>query len=55
MVNKQNGKKKPLKQPKKERESDNPDDIALKKKLQDEKKKLKEMQERAKGTKGFVK
>lgn len=52
---KQGGKKKPLKQAKKERKELDADDIAFKEKQNAEKKKLKEAQDRAKSVKGFVK
>jgi hypothetical protein len=55
MSGRQGGKKKPLKQAKKEKAELDDDDLALKEKLAAEKKKLKELQERAKGSKGFVK
>lgn len=51
----QGGKKKPLKQAKKEKAELDENDLALKKKQVDEKKKFKEAQDRANGKKGFVK
>lgn len=55
MSGRQGGKKKPLKQAKKEKQEMTDDDLALKEKLLAEKKKLKEAQDRAKNSKGFVK
>jgi len=55
MSSRQGGKKKPLKQPKKVQKELDDDDIAFKEKQVEEKKKLKEAQDRAKSSKGFVK
>ncbi len=51
----QGGKKKPLRQPKKDIKVIDEDDLELKKKLKEENIKLKEMQKIAQGKKGFVK
>lgn len=55
MSGRQGGKKKPLKQAKKVKKELDEDDLAFKVKQQEENKKLKEMQLRAKSQKGFVK
>ena len=55
MAGRNGGKKKPLKQAKKAKVELDEDDIALKAKLAEEQKKLKAMQQRAKGPKGFIK
>lgn len=46
---------KPLKKPKSDKKELDEDDLALKKKQQEDAKKLKEAQARAQGKKGFVK
>jgi hypothetical protein len=55
MSGRQGGKKKPLKQAKKEKPELDEDDLAFKQKQREEQQKLKEAQERAKQPKGFVK
>ena len=55
MSGRQGGKKKPLKQPKKDIRELDADDLAFKQKQLEEKKKLQEAKERAKSVKGFVK
>lgn len=54
MVNRQGGKAKPLKKPKKAKRVEDDEDIALKKKLRDEQKQLKQLQARAKSSKGML-
>jgi len=55
MSGRQGGKKKPLKQPKRDIKELDDDDLVFKKKQLEDKKKLKEAQDRAKSVKGFVK
>lgn len=55
MSTRQGGKKKPMKQPKKEIKELDDDDIKFQQKQIEEKKRLKEAQDRAKNPKGFVK
>jgi len=55
MSGRQSGKKKPMKKPKKDIKELDDDDIKFLQKQTEDKKKLKEAQDRAKSTKGFVK
>jgi hypothetical protein len=55
MSSRQGGKKKPLKQPKKEQKELDETDLAFKAKQAEEKKRLADLKKRAQGQKGFVK
>jgi hypothetical protein len=54
MTGRDGGKKKPLKQPKKDAKEVDEGDIAFKQKQKEDQQKLKEMQDKAKGNKGLI-